>query len=112
MTYTVTMAQIGLDGMNATQYLQAEQEMIYVTAKFSVTSQNAETADYFGGDYVTLLADNKPVRPDELDPPAEAIAPLKTSKFTGWFEIPAETKSFVLEVGNGDQTAQIALSMP
>jgi hypothetical protein len=112
MTYTVTMAQIGLDGMNATQFLQADTDMIYVTVKLSVTSQNTETADYFGGDYVTLLADNKPVKPDELDPPAAAITPLKTSKFTAWFEIPAGTKTFVLEVGNGDQTAQIQLTMP
>ncbi len=112
MTYTVTMAQIGLDGMDATQLLQAEQDMIFVTIKFSATSQNTETADYLGGDYLTLLGDNKPVRPNELDPPADAIEPLKTAKFTAWFEIPAATKSFVLEVGNGDQTEQIPLTMP
>ena len=63
-------------------------------------------------DYVTLRADGKPVKPNYLDPVAVAIQPLKTTKFTAWFVIPADTKGLVLEVGNGDQTAQIPLAMP
>ncbi len=112
ITYSVTLAQIGLDGVDSSQLQQADQGSRFVTIKFSTTNQSSTGNAYMASDYVTLRADGKPVKPNYLDPAAEAIQPLKTTKFTAWFVIPADTKSLVLEVGNGDQTAQIPLAMP
>jgi hypothetical protein len=113
ITYSVTLAQIGLDGISSNSLMeQADQGSRFVTIKFSATNQTPNRDAYLAADYATLLADGKPVKPDYLDPAADAIKPLNTSKFTAWYVVPADTKSLVLEVGDADNTAQIPLAMP
>jgi hypothetical protein len=113
ITYSVTLAQMGLDGISSNTLLQqADLDSRFVTIKFSATNQSSTGDAYVGPEDLVLRADDKPIKADYLDPGAEAVQPLHMAKFTGWFEVPADTKSLVLEVGNAGNIAQIPLTMP
>jgi hypothetical protein len=113
ITYSVSLAQMSLDGIGAdSQMGQVATDMRFVIVNFTATNQSSNRDAYLGPEDVALLADNKPVRSDWMDPAADAIKPMLADKLTVWFEVPADTKSLVFEVGPADAPSQIPLAMP